>query len=165
MNLQFIRFCIVGIIGFVFDASILHLLVTGMQTNPYTARVVSFLVAASITWMINRHYTFQVSHRANRTEWARYVAFMMVGALMNYGAFAGCIAWWEMTRAQPWLAVAVGSLAGLGVNFATSRLLVFRVPAIATLRRITTEAEDFSASHLHKQIQQNFGKAIKTLDE
>ena len=150
MNLQFIRFCIVGIIGFVFDAGILHLLVTHMRANPYTARLVSFLVAASITWMINRHYTFQVRHRANRAEWACYVAFMMVGALVNYGAFAGCIAWWAMARMQPWLAVAVGSLAGLGVNFTTSRLLVFRVPANATFKGITLEAKDFSASQPHK---------------
>jgi hypothetical protein len=46
--------------------------------------------------------------------------------LVNYGAFAISITAWDLARAQPWLGVAVGSIAGLGVNFLTSRLLVFR---------------------------------------
>ena len=133
MNLQFIRFCIVGTIGFIFDAGTLHILVNDINVNLYTGRVVSFLVAATVTWALNRNYTFKVDRKANRTEWVCYVAFMMVGAVINYGAFAVCITWWEIARAQPWLAVAVGSLAGLGVNFTTSRLLVFRVPATRSL--------------------------------
>ena len=75
---------------------------------------------------MNRHYTFQVEHRATHAEWARYVMFMVLGALLNYGAFAISITAWDLARAQPWLGVAVGSIAGLGVNFLTSRLLVFR---------------------------------------
>jgi putative flippase GtrA len=120
---QFLRFCVVGAIGFAIDAGILQALVVGVQANPYAARIASFLVAASATWLMNRTYTFSARHRATRTEWLRYVALMTLGALINYGAFALCIATSTDMREQPWLAVAVGSIAGLGVNFATSRLL------------------------------------------
>ena len=123
---QFLRFCVAGTVGFVIDAGILQLLVSGAGANPYLARIVSFLVAASATWLMNRRYTFEVEHRATRAEWARYVAFMVLGALVNYGAFAISITVWELARAQPWLGVAVGSVAGLGINFLTSRRLVFR---------------------------------------
>jgi putative flippase GtrA len=97
-----------------------------MEANPYLARIISFLVAASATWLLNRRYTFEVERRPTHAEWVRYMAFMVLGALVNYGAFAMSITVWELVRAQPWLGVAVGSIAGLGINFLTSRLLVFR---------------------------------------
>lgn len=123
---QFLRFCVVGAVGFVIDAGILQLLVSVVGENPYFARIISFLVAASATWLMNRSYTFEVEHRPTHAEWARYIAFMALGALVNYGAFAISITVWGLARAQPWLGVAVGSIAGLGINFLTSRRLVFR---------------------------------------
>lgn len=123
---QLLRFCAVGACGFVIDAGILQILISGGATNPYLARIASFLLAASATWLLNRRYTFDVKHRPTHAEWARYVAFMMLGALVNYGAFAISIAYWELAKAHPWLGVALGSVAGLWVNFLTSRLLVFR---------------------------------------
>ena len=120
---QLLRFCLVGAAGFAIDAGILQVLVIGVQANPYAARLASFVVAASVTWLMNRRYTFAVTHQPTRTEWLRYVGFMSLGALVNYGVFALCIAFWESARAQPWLGVAAGSVAGLGLNFTTSRLL------------------------------------------
>ena len=94
--------------------------------SPYLVRIISFLVAASATWLMNRHYTFKVEHRATHSEWASYIALMLLGALVNYGTFAISITVWELARAQPWLGVAVGSVAGLAINFLTSQLLAFR---------------------------------------
>lgn len=118
----------VGVLGFVIDAGLLQMLVIGMDANPYAARLISFFIAASATWQMNRRYTFDVGHKPTHTEWLSYVAFMVLGALVNYGVFAVCIAYWALAHAQPWLGVALGSLAGLGVNFLTSRLL-FRLSA------------------------------------
>lgn len=123
---QLVRFCVVGTIGFLVDAGVLQALVSGTGANPYAARVGSFLAAASATWWLNRRYTFQVTHRATRSEWIRYVALMVLGAVVNYGAFAIAITWWDLARAQPWIGVAIGSVAGLGINFVTSRRLIFR---------------------------------------
>lgn len=123
---RFLRFCVVGTVGFVIDAGILQVLVVAMHANPYAARIPSFLAAASGTWLMNRRYTFAVSHEPTRGEWLRYVAFMVLGALVNYGAFALCIAFWAFAQAQPWLGAAVGSVAGLGVNFTASRLIFLR---------------------------------------
>lgn len=123
---QFLRFCMVGAVGFVIDAGILQFLVSVFGMNPYLARVISFLVAASVTWLMNRRYTFDVEHAATHSEWVRYITIMVLGALVNYAAFAISIAVWELARAQPWLGVAVGSIAGLGINFMSSRMLLFR---------------------------------------
>lgn len=127
---QFLRFCVVGAVGFVIDAGILQFLVSGIGTNPYLARTLSLLVAASATWLMNRRYTFEVEHAATHSEWVCYITLMVLGASVNYGAFAISIAVWELARAQPWLGVAVGSIAGLGINFLSSRLLLFRNASI-----------------------------------
>ncbi len=120
---QFLRFCVVGAAGFLVDAGILQVLVAGAHANPYVARIASFLAAASTTWFMNRRFTFEVRHKPTRAEWLRYLGFMVLGATVNYAAFAFCIAFWTLADAQPWLGVAVGSVAGLGVNFASSGLL------------------------------------------
>lgn len=123
---QFLRFCAVGVIGFLIDAGILQALVFGMNANLYAARVVSFLAAASGTWLLNRRYTFEASRKPTHAEWLRYVGFMVLGASVNYGAYALAITYWSVVRTQPWLGVGLGSLAGLGLNFTTSRMLFRR---------------------------------------
>lgn len=120
---QFFRFCLVGVVGFTVDAGVLQFLVSGTGANPYLARVISFVAAASTTWAMNRHYTFNVERRATHREWARYVSLMVFGAVANYGAFAVSIAEWELARTYLWLAVAVGSVVGLALNFSTCALM------------------------------------------
>lgn len=122
---QFLRFCVVGTIGFVVDAGVLQALVSGAGANPYMGRVASFLAAASATWWLNRRYTFAVEHAPTHAEWMRYVAFMVLGAVTNYGAYALTITVWDFARAHLWVGVAIGSVAGLGINYMTSRVLVF----------------------------------------
>jgi hypothetical protein len=57
-----------------------------------------------------------------------YVALMVIGALVNYGTYAAAITWWDLARAHLWIGVALGSIAGLGINFATSSRLFGRSP-------------------------------------
>jgi putative flippase GtrA len=123
---RFFRFCVVGTIGFAVDAGVLQVLVFVLGANPYLARIASFLAAASVTWLLNRKYTFAVAHGATRGEWARYTAFMVLGAALNYGAFALALATSETVRLHPWIGVAIGSIAGLGANFLSSALFVFK---------------------------------------
>ena len=120
-------FAVGGVIGFVVDAGIVQALVRGAGCNPYGARVFSFLVAASITWTWNRGFTF--AHRRSQRaggEWLRWMAVMVVGALLNYGLYAGLVGAFEVVRAWPALGVAAGSAVAAAVNFAGARALVFR---------------------------------------
>ncbi len=47
---EFLRFVIVGGIGFLVDGGVLMALTRGAGLDPYSARVVSFVCAASTTW-------------------------------------------------------------------------------------------------------------------
>lgn len=120
---RFLRFCVVGTLGFVVDAGLLAALADGLGMDPYLARVFSFLAAATVTWWLNRHYTFEARRAPSRAEWARYLLLMLLGAAINYGAYALAITFWDVARARLWIGVAIGSVAGLAVNFATSRAL------------------------------------------
>lgn len=119
-------FAVGGTLGFLVDAGIVQALVRGAGCDPYAARVVSFLAAASFTWWWNRQVTFahRRGHRARR-EWLRWMAVMAVGAGVNYGVYALAVTLSATVRAWPALGVAAGSLAAAAMNFAGARAVVF----------------------------------------
>lgn len=124
---QFLLFCIGGVIGFVVDAGVLRLLISAFAANAYIARVFSFLCAATATWLFNRHQTFRGVRRYGLLgEWARYLAAMTGGFVVNYGTYALLYTFVELVRTYPELGVAAGSVAGLVVNYASSRWWIYR---------------------------------------
>ncbi len=125
MSRQFFRFTIVGALGFLVDAGVLHLLVAGAGGDLYASRLLSFLAAASFTWAMNRRFTFGSGDRRTGRQWARFVAVNAVGGGINYGVYAALVATVPAVAGLPVLGVAAGSLAGLAVNFTGSRTLVF----------------------------------------
>jgi putative flippase GtrA len=124
---QFLRFALVGTIGFLVDAAVLYALMFGLGAGPYLGRAGSFLAAASATWLLNRVYTFRAAERSDpRRQWLRFVGFMLLGGAVNYGVYAAVVSIGPDHPVVPLAGVAAGSLAGLAVNFTTSRLFVFR---------------------------------------
>ena len=124
---QLALFCFGGVIGFIVDAGVLQLLVVGLAWDRYSGRLISFLCAATATWVFNRHYTFRGPRRHSLFgEWARYVFAMSGGFACNYTAYWALVYFSNFDG--PWLilAVAAGSVAGLGVNYLASRHWVFR---------------------------------------
>lgn len=122
------RFAVSGTAGFLVDAGLLAALVTGLDLNPYLARIPSFLSAVTTTWLINRYWTF--ADRRGRhagAEWRRYLLAMSGGAAVNYGVYALLLATVALVAAWPVLGVAAGSLAAMVVNFASSSRWIFPV--------------------------------------
>lgn len=119
-------FAVGGVLGFMVDAGIVQALVRVAGWNPYTARVLSFLAAATVTWIWNRKLTFAQRrvHQA-RSEWLRWMAVMGFGAFINYGLYAALVALFPLVRLWPVLGVAAGSAAAALVNFCAARALVF----------------------------------------
>ena len=128
---QILRFGIVGGIGFLVDAGLLHAMLQ-LGLGYYGGRAVSFLAAATATWILNRSFTFRrdapsaFAHPA--TEWLSYLGLMLIGGAANYGAYALAISSSETVRAHPELGVALGSLAGMAINFWTSKRMIFERP-------------------------------------
>lgn len=128
---QFQRFLLVGALGFVVDFSVLYLAVNLIGVDPLAARFASFIVAATVTWKANRHFTFcdnegstAMPGEATR-QWLRYISTTAIGGVINIGVYQ---LWLKMTdsgNVNLFLAVVAGSAVALFVNFALSKYIVF----------------------------------------
>ncbi|USX21902.1 GtrA family protein [Oxalobacteraceae bacterium OTU3REALA1] len=121
---QFLRFAVAGVAGLVTDVAVLYLALS-LGSGFYAGRVLSFLAAVWVTWRINRRYTFVAGDDAWR-EWWRYLTAMLGGGVVNYAASSATVLLLPPWPVTPALAVAVGSVAGMGINFLSAKLLVFK---------------------------------------
>lgn len=122
---QFLRFGIVGVVGFGIDTATVYAL--RRPLGLYAAGMVSYVVAASGNWLLNRFWTFRgrSTGRAHR-QWALFLTTNLLGLVLNRGAYVTLIATSPLCVRYPVLAVAAGAVAGMFVNFTISRRLVFR---------------------------------------
>jgi len=124
---QLLSFAGVGVIGFIADASALYIAMRLLGAGLYSGRLLSYLVAATTTWALNRRYTFRELRSENKlAEWGRFLAANAVGGLVNYATYAILVTWVTPVAIYPVLGVAAGSIAGLSVNFLLSRHIVFK---------------------------------------
>lgn len=119
-------FGLVGTIGFLVDITILYSL-AGL-IGLFYGRVVSFLAAVFVTWLLNRRWTFKSRNSGlrNCNEFVVYLALMFVGGLVNYGVYVYLVVAYKLVQQHPVMGVAVGSLMGMLINFSSSRFLLFR---------------------------------------
>ena len=124
---QFLRFGVVGATGVVVDSAVL-LLALRLGFGPYGGRVLSYLVAATTNWALNRAWTFREGGAAmgRAQQLGRFLLVNLVGFVANYGTYALLLNTVPSVREQPVIGVAAGALVGMAGNFALSRRYVFR---------------------------------------
>jgi len=121
---QVCLFAVVGIGGFVVDAAVLSAIQVVFGDWLYSGQVVAYIAAATATWQMNRNLTFADRRSSGWfREWVRYLLVNAWGGVINYAVFAGLISATALCHRYPVLAVAAGSIAGLGFNFTASRTL------------------------------------------
>jgi putative flippase GtrA len=123
---KIVRFGLVGCAGFCVDAGVLYLALYVLGMSYYGGRIISYALAASSTWYMNRRFTFADSRNdSGFREWARFVALNVFGGAVNYAVYAAYIRAHAGPSQAPAIGVALGSIAGMFVNFYLSRWLVF----------------------------------------
>jgi putative flippase GtrA len=133
-------FALAGVAGLLVDAGIVVALRRTTSIDLVSAKLVGFAVAVTVTWLINRNLTY--AGRKNTRlirEWTRYVAVNGVGGLINNVAYILAVFASNDIARHPEIGVAIGSLAGMVFNFASSRSYVFRHSAV----NAKTVEEDF----------------------
>lgn len=122
---SFLRFFLVGVAGFAVDVAALYAAIHLAGLSPMNARLVSFLVAATFTWFLNRRFNFGASNASPIVEWARFLLANSLGQGVNLGVYALLL--WLLPSGfwTPLIAAAVGSVAGLLINYSGSRMWVF----------------------------------------
>jgi putative flippase GtrA len=122
---EFLKFGVVGVAGFLVDTSVVYSL--RYHLGLYGAGLVAYLVAATANWLMNRLWTFRgQGSLPMHEEWARYLVANLFGFVLNRGTYVILVTFVPVCFDQPVLAVAAGSIAGMGVNFVLSRTVVFR---------------------------------------
>jgi len=122
---QFLMFGAVGVAGFVADTATVYALRRSLGL--YGAGMVAYVIAASVTWILNRIWTFRgqgsgpVHH-----QWARFLLVNGAGFILNRGTYAVLVTFVPLCAEQPVFAVGAGAIAGMFVNFGLSRKVVFR---------------------------------------
>lgn len=130
MTRQFFRFALVGTAGFVVDLLALQMALHMLGLDAYTGRGLSYLCAATSTWIMNRHFTFAAERTdALWREWARFLMSNAAGGAVNLAVYAVLVGSGLPLVSAPWCALAAGSVAGLFFNFFASRRFVFTARA------------------------------------
>lgn len=123
---EFIRFGLVGALGYLADTAVVYAL-KGL-IGPGPAGMPSFLVAATLTWALNRAWTWKGrgGNGSRLRQWAHFLAVNSPGLVLNRGIYEILVFTVPLCAAYPFLATGAGTLAGMFVNFGLSRRLIFR---------------------------------------
>ena len=122
---ELLRFLGAGLLGLLADVGVLYCALA-LGSGWFAGRALSFLCAVWVTWQFNRRFTFTPREAMPAwEEWWRYLSAMLLGGVVNYGAYTLVVL---TLPYHPWLplaAVSAGSLAGLSVNFLSAKYFVF----------------------------------------
>jgi putative flippase GtrA len=122
---EFLRFLAVGAVGFAIDGGLVVILVS-QHADPLLARCFSFPSAVIATWWLNRVWTFAAAHKGPATrQITAYFLVQLVGALTNLMVYAAILTIIAPTPVNAFGAFALGSVAGLFVNFTGARRFAF----------------------------------------
>jgi putative flippase GtrA len=125
---RIVRFIVAGGIGFLVDAVILSALTSMVGWHPLRARIVSFLCAVTVTWWLNRRYTFADRRGAQQRttrEYSRYLLVQGAGAALNYAVFAAAILLVPALKPYPVLPLVLGSGVAMCCNYFAMQRWVF----------------------------------------
>ena len=119
---RFVRFGMVGVIGFAVAAGVLQALMA-LGLGPVGARAIAIPVAVLATWSLNRTFTFpQAQQGPMLASLARYVAVSATGAAVNFAVYTALV----LAGVPPFAALAVASVTAMFVNYLGSKHFAFR---------------------------------------
>jgi putative flippase GtrA len=122
---QFAKFGVVGVIGFLVDTAIVYGLRASLGL--YGAGAAAYVIAASGNWLLNRMWTFRGKGSGPvHQQWALFMTTNLLGFALNRGTYALLVTFVARCAEQPVYAVAAGGIAGMFLNFRMSRSVVFR---------------------------------------
>ncbi|TLP39621.1 GtrA family protein [Arcobacter arenosus] len=128
MNLkQIIKFGIIGTIGFCVDASVLVIGVNLFLFSIESSRLISFLCAVFVTWLLNRTFTFSRNQAfSKRKEYILYLIIQSIGAFLNYGIFMMLIYLNGFFEKYLIVSLGISALVAMFFNFFMLRRFVFK---------------------------------------
>lgn len=119
-------FAAIGALGFLVDAGILTAVMYGFDANHYAARAISFTVAVTTTWYMNRRWVFKrVAAQKTGREYTAYLVVQTIGAVINLSVFVAAIELAPALSDTLLVPLALGAAVALLFNFSASSRFVF----------------------------------------
>ncbi|MBW8638223.1 GtrA family protein [Hoeflea sp. WL0058] len=123
MNSRLLKFLVVGGVGYVTDAGILMALLRWTEIDPFTGRLIAIAITLQVTWLLNRRFTFEKSHRHAAVEGMRYSGVGIASSLLNYLVYS-CLLVFVPTL-PPVAALTLGSASATIFSYTGYAKLVF----------------------------------------
>jgi putative flippase GtrA len=125
---QFLKFCVVGGVGFVVDAGTYFIMTHELGGGLVSSRFVSSLIfGMTTTFALNSLLTFR--GQGSGSIFSRYIKFAtanIIGNLLNVATHAVLVENLALFHRIPLLGVVAGTFVGLVFNFMGSKYFVFR---------------------------------------
>ena len=124
---QGVRFGVVGVIGSVINISIFYLMVTQLDLNFNVGTFVSFIVAVTHNYSVNRFWTFRVPKEkivSYFNGWVRYIVANSVGFCVNFIVLNLIVS--NFGKNYIFHGQISGILCGMIINFLAAKFWVFR---------------------------------------
>jgi putative flippase GtrA len=128
---QFLKFCVVGGIGFVVDTGTLSILMRAFGADPVKGRLISqFVFGMTTTFFLNRSLTFRDKRGDSiLVQYLRFALANGIGNLLNFGTHAVLVDNVAFFQRIPEMGIVAGTAVGMMFNFAGSKYFVFRQAA------------------------------------
>lgn len=120
---RFVRYCIVGGIGFCTDGGLLQAGIHLLGLGPLAARVPSFLTAVLVTWYLNRNFTFRMPEKSFRESFPAYITANAIGLAINFGTYSAGVLLSPTLAQWPLIPLGIGAVLGMAFNFFAARLI------------------------------------------
>jgi putative flippase GtrA len=128
---QIPSFAVIGLIGYVVDASVTYLGAKYLGLSPEVARPPGFLIATVVNFALNRAITFRHAKTPLMRAFLRYCLVAAAGLVVNFAVYSLCVVFWPLigltvTPGFLPLFVAAGSGVAMVVTFVGFRWFAFR---------------------------------------
>ena len=126
--IQFLRFSIIGALGFIVDVFFLYLAIDALGLDRITAAFFSFPFAVTFTWLGNRYFTFcEASRTPLFSQWLQFFIVCAIGLVFNRGTYTLAVIYSSFVYDYPIIGVIIGTLTAMFFNFFVSKKFVFKV--------------------------------------
>ena len=126
---RFVRFGLVGSLGFVVDLGVVYALIQFLRLDPFSARIPAWIAAVSTTYLFNLIFTFRstkltlVRHRQQLRRYGLYVFSQLAGGVVNVLTYVLVVSLFGV----PWsVGLVIGTLVGMLLNYLGASAVINR---------------------------------------
>lgn len=122
---HYLSFLIAGGSAFAVNTLVLFVLNTGLGFSPYIGQVIGLWSSITLSWWINRTWTFQTDKKISIKEYGTYAVSMLFSSVINFGVYALLVYVSPVLYDNPLIALVPATAASMFVSYFFMKFFVF----------------------------------------